>query len=366
MEEAWEAFHAGDLSAAVRLSRRARDAGSVNPRILLDHGRIMMACEEWSEAEDSLRAAIAAAPTYGEAFAALAELQFDLGKLPQSVRLQARAVELLSGDDAAARTLARYRAASGEDRPAVSEESGLGEVEAAVSAEAGRTAGFDWKAVAAEAKRRGAAPLRGLLTPAECEAMRGLYGDEACEPELVWDDEDGGRYACRYLSAPLPGAVQELREELFARAAMLANSWAVSLKKPRFPATLARYLADAAGHRCAARLLRFPGGGWLAFRREARRHAFPLQLLVDLGGAEPGEGEPRDAAGGELAIDDSRPGKKLRRNTVATRRGDGVLHCVQDRIVPVAGIDGLQPVLWSFTNTSNSQRLVLHLPFQDE
>ena len=124
MDDAWEAVLKDDLTAAEKYSRRAVDAGHVNPRLWLDHGRILARCQLADEAGEAFRQAIALAPSFGEAFAQLAQLQAAEGKFVQAERLQARAVELEPTNAEARERLAGYRAllpakrGSGDRRPA--------------------------------------------------------------------------------------------------------------------------------------------------------------------------------------------------------------------------------------------------------
>ena len=120
MDEAFEAIEAERPILAEKLSRRAIYAGRVNPRLWLDHGRILAVCGHADEADEAVRQAIALAPRFGEAFAELARMQAGKGKLSQALRLQRRAVELQTEDPVAAETLAGYEALAMDDAPVVS------------------------------------------------------------------------------------------------------------------------------------------------------------------------------------------------------------------------------------------------------
>lgn len=355
MDAAWEAVAAGNLVLAERISRRAVDAGHVNPRIWNDRGQILRECRQLDEAEEALRTAIALAPTYAEAFANLAALQAARGKFVQAERLQRRAVEL--EPDAAAEAVLRSYGAMVPPIDVDGMAAGDGEPEPFTE----RTNRYDWDALTAELRRFGVVRLPGLLDAAECTAIIAL--DEApsrFEHEVEHDSEEFGRVRYRFFQPPLPELVEALRRELYGRAARIVNAWSAELGRgDRVPATLAEFLAHchrAGQHRSTPILVRYErGGGDAPHRDAAGRVVFPLQLAVTLG---PG-------GGGEFVLYDDRPGKKVRRRSVATQPGDGVLFCCAERLVEVGGAVGLQPVRHGVAAGRDAVRYALGVPFHE-
>ena len=359
MTEAWEAVLHDDLVLAEKLSRRAIELGQVNPRLWLDHGRVLVLCDELDEAGEALRRAIALAPTFGEAFAELARFQASVGKIVQAERLQARAVELAAQDAEARLVLESYRAllpARGEAEP--------GEVCSPVVLTA-RTQGYDWEAVAADLRAHGMARLPGLLSVEEYNALIALWDDfERFEHEVAYDSETEGKVEYRFFASPLPDVVAALRAEVYACAAVIANAWHEVLgRRDRFPPVLENFLAhcrEAGQYRSTPILLRYEAGGFNAPHRDiAGKVVFPLQLAVTLG---PGCSD--DGGGGELVLTDQLPGKRVRQHSLPTSVGDGVLFCTRERLVDVAGAVGLQGVMHGVSPTEGL-RFALGVPFHD-
>ena len=124
-----------------------------------------------------------------------------------------------------------------------------------------------WPDRLAALDERGYAVLPGLLDPAECGALAALYeGDAAFRSRVVMARHNFGSGEYKYLRYPLPAAVGELREALYPRLAPLANGWNERLRlEPRFPASLAAYLArcHAAGQqRPTPLILKYEAGDY--------------------------------------------------------------------------------------------------------
>lgn len=355
MDEAWEALLDERLPLAEKLARRAIDGSEMNPRLWLDVGRILYRCGHVDESEEALRRAIAIAPTHGEAFAELARLQAAVGKWVQAERLQRRAVELLPHDAAAPELLASYAAML----PPVAS--------AAIAATptphfTERTERFHWEDVAAELRVCGGARLPQLLAVHECDALRRLWEDGCFEHAVVLDAPDAGRLEYRFFQRPLPVLVQELRTEVYARLAPIANDWHRQLaRRTTFPVSLAEFLArcvEAGQHRSTPILLRYPPGGFNAPHRDvAGRVVFPFQLAVALG--------PHSfaTAGGALRLVDVR-GRRERARQFVSEPGDGVIFCTHERLVQIAGVTAAQPVRHAVGDCA-AERFALGVPFHE-
>ena len=363
MDAAFAAVQTENTTLAERLSRRAIDEGRVNPRLWLDHGRILEACGRSDEAGEAVRQAIALAPRYAEAFAELARMQASQGKLIQAERLQRRAIELDETNIAAHETLAAYAALL----PPIDGEPGP---EAAATATVRtdyteRTARYDWDAIDTDLRDRGMARIPHLIHEDECDSMIALWDEETFEHEVTRDEPDGGRVSYRFFARPLPELVAELRTELYGRLALIANGWYETLgQSDRFPACLPDFIArchDAGQARTTPILLRYEPGGYNAPHRDiAGRVVFPFQLAVTLG-----PGCTADDGGSEFLLVDARPGKKVRDRRLGTGRGDGIVFCTRDRLVKIAGVVGLQPVSHGLTEVVARPRFALGIPFHE-
>jgi hypothetical protein len=363
MDEAFAAVQTENTTLAERLSRRAIDGGRVNPRLWLDHGRILEACGRSDEAGEAVRQAITLAPRYADAFAVLARMQACQGKLIQAERLQRRAVELDETDVAARETLAAYAALL----PPIDGDPG-----AAAAARATvrtdyteRTERYDWDAIDTELRDRGMARIPDLISEDECDSMIALWDEERFEHEVTRDDPDEGRFSYRFFARPLPELVAELRAEFYGRLARIGNGWYETLgRSDRLPESLPDFIArchDAGQARTTPILLSYEPGGFNAPHRDiAGRVVFPFQLAVTLGpGCTAADG------GSEFRLVDVRPGKIVHDRRLGTGRGDGIVFCTRDRLVQIAGVVGLQPVSHGLTEVVARPRFALGIPFHE-
>ena len=119
-------------------------------------------------------------------------------------------------------------------------------IEADVSA---RVLRIDPSALDGDLEEQGWSLLRDLLTPAECDDVASLYGqDQGFRSRVVMARHGFGKGEYRYFSYPLPPLVQALRTALYPHLAPLANRWHERMAMSvRFPAEHADFIA-----RCAA------------------------------------------------------------------------------------------------------------------
>jgi hypothetical protein len=204
-----------------------------------------------------------------------------------------------------------------------------------------RVAGLDREALERELDAAGHAVIQALLRPAECAALAGLYDDDGrFRSRVVMERHRYGRGEYRYFAAPLPAAVQALREAFYPLLAPLANRWHAALGlAARFPAAHADFLArcHAAGQtRPTPLLLRYGPGDYNCLHQDLYgEHVFPLQLTLLL--SRPGG----DFEGGEFVLAEQRPRRQSRVEVVPLRQGDAVVFAVRQR--PVAGARGPVP-----------------------
>lgn len=201
-----------------------------------------------------------------------------------------------------------------------------------------RLAAFDWRALEAELDARGCAMLPGLLTPAECQAIAGLYTAETgFRSRVVMARHGFGRGEYRYFDYPLPAVVAALRAGLYPRLVPLANRWTALMGMATcYPADHAEFLArcHAAGQvRPTPLLLQYGPGDYNCLHQDLYgEHVFPLQAAVLL--SEPG----RDFIGGEFVLTEQRPRMQSRAEVAPLRQGDALVFAVAQR--PVQGARG--------------------------
>jgi hypothetical protein len=180
----------------------------------------------------------------------------------------------------------------------------------------------EWPGFLAALDERGYAVLPGLLDPGACGELAALYGhEEAFRSRVVMARHNFGRGEYQYLRYPLPPVVAALREALYAALVPLANQWHERLRlEPRFPATLAAYLArcHAAGQqRPTPLILKYEDGDYNCLHQDLYGDfVFPVQATVLLSAPE------RDFAGGEFMLVEQRPRMQSKGEVVPLGHGD--------------------------------------------
>jgi hypothetical protein len=196
----------------------------------------------------------------------------------------------------------------------------------------------DWRDIGETLDARGWAVLPGLLTHADCDAVIGLYGEEAgFRSRVVMASHGFGRGEYKYFAYPLPKIVAHLRVSLYPHLAPLANRWHVRMGlETRFPDNLEEFLerCHTAGQtRSTPLLLQYREGDYNCLHQDLYgEHVFPLQVAILL--SEPG----KDFSGGDFILTEQRPRMQSRADVATLRKGDGIVFAVNDR--PVKGSRG--------------------------
>jgi hypothetical protein len=196
-----------------------------------------------------------------------------------------------------------------------------------------RVARLDWPRIAADLDAFGCAAMGCVLDAAECAALAAMYAEEApFRSRVVMARHGFGRGEYKYFRYPLPRVVAELRAELYARLAEIANRW----EETRFPPEHAEYLelCHRAGQtKPTPLLLEYGAGDYNCLHQDLYGDlVFPLQAAFLL--CEPG----RDFEGGEFVVTEQRPRMQSRAEVVPLRQGEGVSFAVHHR--PVRGARG--------------------------
>lgn len=187
----------------------------------------------------------------------------------------------------------------------------------------------------ADLDRFGCATLKGLLSPAECNALSSIYpGSDAFRSHIHMARHGFGKGEYKYFSYPLPQLVQDLRTQLYPLLVPVANAWNARMGlDSRFPTDHADYLkaCHAAGQlRPTPLLLQYGTGDFNCLHQDVYGELlFPLQVAVLL--SQPGA----DFEGGEFVLTEQRPRMQSRAEVVTLNQGDAVVFAVRDR--PVAG-----------------------------
>jgi hypothetical protein len=197
---------------------------------------------------------------------------------------------------------------------------------------------LDWPAVERVLDSQGSAVIPGLLTPAECDVVAGLYAQEAgFRSRVIMGRHGFGRGEYRYFAYPLPDLIRDLRTGLYPRLAPLANRWnALMGIGVGYPPTHAEFLdrCHAAGQtRPTPLLLQYGADDYNCLHQDLYgEHVFPLQVAILL--SQPG----RDFTGGEFVLTEQRPRMQSRPEVAPLTQGDALVFAVHHR--PVAGTRG--------------------------
>jgi hypothetical protein len=212
----------------------------------------------------------------------------------------------------------------------------------AASSIAARVAGFDWAQIAASLDESGWAPLSGLLTHAECDALSSLYDhDGTFRSRVIMARHGYGRGEYKYFAYPLPELVAELRAALYTRLVSVANRWNELLASDvRYPDAHEEFVARchrAGQTRPTPLVLRYGPGDYNCLHQDLYgEHVFPLQAVLLL--SAPNE----DFTGGEFVLTEQRPRMQSRVEVVPLAKGDAAIFAVAGR--PRRGTRGFHRV----------------------
>ena len=382
-DEAWEAVEAGNLDLARKLSQRAVATQPDNPRLWNDRGRILLLSADDNEADRAFRYAIRLARDFAEPYHHLAALRARQDRLDDAVALEADALRLDPANSAYAAQFEAYRTSAERQRQetlrklpwagtpdtAGPQPDDLPETDAVAAAWSERLRVLDWERLGERLTREGYVLLPELLPAADCAELRALFDEEELFVKtVVMDDPDFGKGVYRYFRAPIPAAVAGLRRAVYPFVAAIANTWQRLLGKeetypPEWQAFRDRCRQEGQT-KSTPILLRYGPGGFNALHRDLRgRVFFPVQLAVVL--SPRADQAPDGFGGGEFLFCNVPEGPKARRREVSAGLGDAVLFCTSDRLVPIGGAYGLQPVKHGMGPLTAGSRTVLGVPFHE-
>lgn len=230
----------------------------------------------------------------------------------------------------------------------------------------------DWHHLAERLTRDGCALVAGLVDAETCRRLRGMFDQDALFAKTVaMDRPEFGLGVYRYFRAPIPDVVDQLRRAVYPHLAVIANGWQRLLGEPeRYPTTWDAFRDEC--HRAGQTtptpiLLKYGPGGFNALHRDLRGAVyFPIQMAVVLSPrADASDPDSDGFRGGEFLFCDVPERKKARRREIAAGLGDAVLFCTRDRLVPIGGVYGLQPVKHGVAPITAGVRFVLGVPFHE-
>lgn len=228
-----------------------------------------------------------------------------------------------------------------------------------------RVDGADWDTVTAELDELGCALTPQLLTSADRARLIRLYDeDEAFRSTIDMGRHRFGEGQYRYLTHPLPAAVDELRHALYPRLLPVARAWHAKLGRPApWPDEFDEWLdrCHAAGQTNPTPLiLRYRPGDWNALHRDLYGDlVFPLQVVINLTTPEV------DHTGGEFVLVEQRPRAQSRATALALPAGRGLVFTTRDRPVRSARGWSAAPIRHGVSVLRTGRRYTLGLLFHD-
>jgi hypothetical protein len=228
-----------------------------------------------------------------------------------------------------------------------------------------RVDGADWAAIAVELSDLGCALLPRLITAAGAHELVKLYDrDDAFRSTVTMRRHGFGEGEYRYLAAPLPQAVHELRQVLYPRLLPIARDWYTRLGRPTpWPETLAEWLEEC--HRAGqtkptSLILKYGPGDWNALHRDLYGElVFPLQVVINL--TEAG----KDYTGGEFLLVEQRPRAQSKATSVALPHLHGMVFTTRDRPLRTRRGWSAAPVRHGVSVLRSGQRYTLGILFHD-
>jgi hypothetical protein len=199
---------------------------------------------------------------------------------------------------------------------------------------------IDWSQAERDLHAQGFAVAQNVLSAETCDEVRGWYAQDRFRSKVVMARHGFGAGEYQYFSYPLPALIDEMRHELYARLAPVANVWAERLgSEVRYPRELDAFLTHchAEGQaRPTPLLLKYGAGDYNRLHQDLYGGVqFPIQVAVLL--------SARDAfEGGEFVLTETAPRRQTRATVVPLDQGDMVLFAVNHR--PVASAKGFSRV----------------------
>jgi hypothetical protein len=198
---------------------------------------------------------------------------------------------------------------------------------------------LDWNDAEQSLSARGYAITAQILTPAECDAIVALYGDESrFRSHVIMERHRFGVGDYKYFSHPLPETVAALRTAAYPHLAKIANQWAEALgeSRPPYPpdhATFLKICHKAGQTKPTPLVLHYEAGGYNCLHQDLYGEvSFPLQMVFLLG--QPG----RDWDGGEFVLVEQQPRAQSKAEVVSADQGQAIIFTTRYR--PVKGSRG--------------------------
>lgn len=196
----------------------------------------------------------------------------------------------------------------------------------------------DWSKAATALNTKGYAHLPGMLSPEECQAFIDLYDKTDIYRSVInMQRYRFGQGEYKYFSYPLPEKIQNLRTELYAPLARLANQWMKALNVdttyPEEHSDFIQVCHDKKQLRPTPLILKYEAGGFNTLHQDLYGDVFfPFQVIFML----TQHGIVHE--GGELVLTEQVPRAQSKAEVLRPNQGDGVIITTNFR--PVKGTKG--------------------------
>jgi uncharacterized protein len=223
----------------------------------------------------------------------------------------------------------------------------------------------DWGAIAADVNDVGGALLPQLLTATEARRLRKLYtNDHLFRATIDMKPRRYGSGQYRYLRAPYPDPIEQLKQALYPRLLPIARDWWAKLGRAApWPDSLDEWLdkCHAAGQtRSTALILRYGPEDWNALHRDLYGDlVFPLQVVINLSDSA------TEYTGGEFMLVEQRARAQSRGTATQLAQGHGYLFTTRDRPVQSARGWSAAAVRHGLSVVRSGERYALGLIFHD-
>ena len=197
---------------------------------------------------------------------------------------------------------------------------------------------INWKTVTENMNEKGFARLPNLLSGDQCEELIQNYNNENLyRKTVVMERYRFGLGEYKYFDYPLPDLIQNIRENVYPRLAVIANGWMKMLSiDKKFPDTfpdLQKLCHANDQKKPTVLILKYGKGGHNTLHQDLYGEIFfPIQVVLFLN-------EPdKDFAGGEFVLTQQTPRAQSKVIVLKPKKGDMLLFTTNFR--PVKGSKG--------------------------
>jgi uncharacterized protein len=193
----------------------------------------------------------------------------------------------------------------------------------------------NWQAINSELHDKGFVVVKNVLSKAQCDDLIGLYdANETFRKTISMERYRFGLGEYKYFNYPLPGVITQLREDVYAHIAPVANQWMKELGiDTAFPAQHKEMLKRCHNNKQihpTVLILKYGPQGFNTLHQDLYGEVyFPMQIVFVLND---------QFSGGEFVITEQIPRAQSKANVLQPGRGDMLIFTTNFR--PVKGSKG--------------------------